>query len=118
MKTLYHWNFTSDMPFDFDIQFFPSPDFYPVMDFHNPIHLNLILDQGMAGKVGNTLFQLSRYDLQITSPWELHGENQIDQNLRLLSITVDPDILPVTCSNIAKRRCLCSCWILRRDIKS
>ena len=93
MKTLYHWKFTTDLPFDFDIQFFPAPDFYSVMDFHNPIHLNLILDRGMAGKVGNTVFQLSRYDLQITSPWELHGENQIDQNLRLLSITVDPDIL-------------------------
>lgn len=93
MKKLYHWKFTADMPFDFNIQFFPTPDFYPVMDFHNSIHLNLILDHGMVGKVGNTLSRLKRYDLQITSPWELHGENQIEKNLRLLSITVDPDIL-------------------------
>ena len=93
MKILYHWKFTVDIPFDFDIQFFPAPDFYPVMDFHNSIHLNLILDHGMTGKVGNTLFHLNCYDLQITAPWELHGENQIEKNLRLLSITVDPEML-------------------------
>ena len=93
MKTLYHWEFMPDLPLDFDIQFFPAADFYPIMDFHNPIHLNLFLDRHMAGKVGTTLFHLSRYDLQITSPWELHGENRIEQNLRLVSITVDPDIL-------------------------
>ena len=93
MKTLYFWKFTEDMPFDFDIQFFFFFSFIPVMDFHNSIHLNLILEHGMDGKVGNHLSHLNRYDLQITAPWELHGENQTEKNLRLLSITADPDML-------------------------
>ena len=93
MKKLYYWKFTADMPFDFDIQFFPDAAFNPVMDFHNSIHLNLILDQGMEGKAGNTQFHLNRYDLQIIAPWELHGANRIEKNLRLLSITADPEML-------------------------
>ena len=93
MKKLYYWKFTADAPFDFDVQFFPAPAFNPVMDFHDSIHLNLILDHGMDGKVGNTLFHLERYDLQVTAPWELHGENRMKKGLRLLSITADPDML-------------------------
>ena len=93
MSTLYHWKFTEDMPFDFDIQFFPVPTLGPVTDFHSSIHLNLILDHGMSRKVGNTLFHFNRYDIQITAPWELHGGSQIEKNLRLLSITSDPDML-------------------------
>ena len=79
MKKLYYWKFTTDLPFYFDIQFFPDEAFNPVMDFHNSIHLNLILDQGMDGKAGNTQFHLNRYDLQITAPWELHGANRIEK---------------------------------------
>ena len=93
MKKLYYWKFTMDMPFDFDIQFFFFFLFNPVMDFHNSIHLNLVLDRGMDTKVGNHLSHLNRYDFQITAPWELHGEYQIEKNLRLLSITTDPDLL-------------------------
>lgn len=93
MNQMYCWKFTEDMPFDFDIQYFPAPALNPVMDFHNSIHLNLILNHSMVGKVGNTVFHLNRYDLQITAPWELHGDNHAEKDLRLLSITADPDLL-------------------------
>ena len=93
MVTLYHWKFTEDMPFAFGIQFYPVPPLNPMTDFHSSIHLNLILEHGMSRKVGNTVFHFKRYDIQITAPWEPHGGSQIEKNLRLLSITTDPDML-------------------------
>lgn len=89
----YYWNLSPLRPFDFQIQLFPGPAVYPVMDLHSSIHLNMILDGGMTGKIGNDVFQLRQYDLQITAPWELHGENRIGGRLRLLAITVDSEML-------------------------
>lgn len=92
-KMLYHWKFSQETPFDFDFQTFHESTVYPVMDFHNTIHLNFVLNSGMTGKVGNTVFHLKQYDLQMTAPWELHGDNQIEKDLRIVSITADPDML-------------------------
>lgn len=89
----YYWKFSPKEPFDFQIQVFPQPGAYQMMDFHRSIHLNLVLDGGMTGKVGTSSFHLNQYDLQMTAPWELHGDNLTEQNSRLLSITADPDIL-------------------------
>jgi len=93
MATLYHWKFTEDMPFAFDMQFYPVPPLNPMIDFHSSIHINLILEHGMSRKVGNTVFHFKRGDIQITAPWEPHGGSQIEKNLRLLGITTDPDLL-------------------------
>ena len=87
------WTLTVDTPFEIDIQDFPEADVYPVTDFHHPVHLNLFLAGSMYGKLGTHFFQLEQYDLQITAPWEPHGENRIQKGLRILSINLDPDML-------------------------
>ena len=89
----YFWKLSPKEPFDFRIQIFQEPADYRMMDFHHSIHLNLLLSGGMAGKVGTALFELKPYDMQLTAPWELHGDNRIEKGSRLLSITADPDML-------------------------
>ena len=92
-KRLYHWHLLQETPFVFDLQKFAEPSVYSLMDFHGSIHLNLLLNKGMTGKVGSSIFHLKRYDLQVTAPWELHGDNRIEKGLQLLSITADPEML-------------------------
>lgn len=89
----YDWKLSPKEPFDVRIQVFQEPADYRMMDFHRSIHLNLLLSGGMTGKVGTAFFELKPYDLQLTAPWELHGENRIEKGSRLLSITADPDML-------------------------
>ena len=89
----YHWKLSPQEPFAFALQIFPRSADYPRMDFHRSIHLNLVLQGGMTGRIGSGQFRLRKNDLQLTAPWELHGENHIEKSLRLLSITVDPEIL-------------------------
>lgn len=90
---LYHWIFSQESPFDFDLQIFHQPLVYPLMDFHGSIHLNLILNSKMTGKVGNRVFCMKQYDFQVTAPWELHGDNHVEKDLQIISITADPDML-------------------------
>ena len=89
----YNWKLSPKDPFDVDIQVFQEPADYRMMDFHRSIHLNLVLSGGMTGKVGTAFFELRPYDLQLTAPWEIHGENRIEKGSRILSITADPDML-------------------------
>ena len=89
----YNWNLSPETPFVFGIQCFPEPSDYPSLDLHRSIHLNLVLNGSLTGKAGNRVFHLRQYDLQITAPWEPHGENRIEKGLCLLSITADPDLL-------------------------
>ena len=89
----FFWKLSPKEPFDFRIQVFGEPADYRMMDFHRSIHLNLVLAGGITGKVGTAVFELKQYDLQLTVPWELHGENRIEKESRILSITADPDIL-------------------------
>ena len=91
----FHWErrFLPQVPFDFSLQEFNEATSYKRMDFHSEVHLNLFIEGCLTGNVGGNVFNMQAPYLQITAPWEIHGNNQIEKGMRTLSITVEPDIL-------------------------
>lgn len=86
---LYHWQLSLQNPANVDIQYFPQKQHFHSLDMHQAVHVIHVLsgEYRMYSEGGKTTLKAG--DVLFTAPWEIHGDNDLEEETRLLVVTVE-----------------------------